>query len=112
MKHLIIVLIVQIVLTASAVAAGNAQAGKEKSATCVACHGENGISATPMFPNIAGQYEDYIYHALNSYKDGGRNNAIMVGIASALSDQDMKDLAAYYSSMDGLRPFGLPEKSN
>tara|TARA_X000000950_G_scaffold284699_1_gene388441 strand:- start:862 stop:1191 length:330 start_codon:yes stop_codon:yes gene_type:complete len=109
MKHLIIVLIVQIAFTATALAAGNALAGKEKSATCVACHGENGMSATPMFPNIAGQYEDYIYHALTSYKNGGRNNAIMTGISAALSDEDMKDLAAYYSSLDGLHPFGLPE---
>ena len=77
MKHLIIVLIVQIALTASAMAAGNVQAGKEKSATCVACHGENGISATPTFPNIAGQYADYIYHALNSYKNGGRNLSLI-----------------------------------
>ena len=109
MKHLILILIVQILFAASAIAAGDVAAGKEKSQTCVACHGESGISPTPQFPNIAGQYEDYLYVSLSGYKSGERKNAIMSGIVAALNDQDMKDLAAYYSSLDGLYKLGLPE---
>ncbi len=108
MKHLILVLLVQFVLTASAIAGGNADAGKEKSAACVACHGETGMSAAATFPNIAGQHEDYLYISLAGYKSGERNNAIMSGIVAALSDQDMKDLAAYFASQKGMHTFSLP----
>ncbi|MFK8026843.1 MAG: cytochrome c [Gammaproteobacteria bacterium] len=108
MKRLILILVVQVVFTASAIAGGNIAAGKEKSQTCVACHGEAGMSAVATFPNIAGQYEDYLYVALTSYKSGSRNNAIMSGIVAALNEQDMKDLAAYYASLDGLESLDLP----
>ena len=108
MKRLILMLVVQVVFTASAIAGGNADAGKEKSQACVACHGETGMSAAATFPNIAGQYEDYLYTALASYKSGSRNNPIMGGIVAALNDQDMQDLAAYYSRQSGLESLGLP----
>lgn len=81
---------------------GDAEAGKAKSATCAACHGETGISTTPGFPNLAGQYSDYLYHALKDYKLGKRKNAIMAGQVQNLSDQDMADLAAYFSKQKGL----------
>ena len=110
MKRLILILVVQVVFATSAIAGGNAAAGKEKSQACVACHGEAGMSAVSTFPNLAGQYQDYLYFALQSYKSGIRNNAIMSGIVAALSKQDMKDLAAYYSSLNGLESFVLPAK--
>ncbi len=110
MKRLILVLVVQVVFAGSAIAGGNVAAGKEKSQTCVACHGESGMSAVATFPNIAGQYEDYLYIALTSYKSGSRNNAIMSGIVAALTEQDMEDLAAYYASLDGLKSLDLPVK--
>jgi len=109
MKRLVLILLVQLVFTATAMANGNPVAGKEKSQACVACHTETGMSAVPTFPNIAGQYQDYLYHSLKSYKSGERNNAIMGGIVAGLSDQDMKDLAAYYASKDGLFSIGLPK---
>jgi cytochrome c553 len=109
MKRLILIFVVQIVFTVSAIAGGNAAAGKEKSQACVACHGESGMSAVATFPNIAGQYEDYMYVALTSYKSGSRNNAIMSGIVAALDEQDMKDLAAYYAGLNGLESLDLPE---
>jgi len=109
MKRLILIFVVQLVFTVSAIAGGNAAAGKEKSKACVACHGESGMSAVATFPNIAGQYEDYIYVALTSYKSGSRNNAIMSGIVAALDEQDMKDLAAYYAGLNGLESLDLPE---
>ena len=62
----------------------------DKANSCVGCHGVDGNSEVPNFPRIAGQYEDYLYQALKSYKNGGRNNAIMTGIASTLSEDQMK----------------------
>lgn len=68
------------------------------SQTCVACHGNDGIGILPEYPNLAGQHEDYLAHSLRAYKSGARQNAIMAGMAAALTDQDIKDLAKYYSS--------------
>ncbi len=103
MKRLIfIILLGQFIYHASVLAGGNVAAGKDKSQTCVACHGENGISPIAQFPNIAGQYRDYLYKTLTDYKSGKRNNPIMLGIVIALSDQDMQDLAVYFASQDGL----------
>lgn len=85
----------------TAYAGGDAGAGKDKSATCAGCHGAEGISATAMYPNIGGQYEDYLLHSLKEYKAGTRQNAIMQGMVAALSEQDLKDLAAYFSGLQG-----------
>ncbi len=83
-------------------AAGNAGAGKAKSAACAGCHGPDGNSTVPSFPKLAGQHADYLYHALKDYKSGKRKNPIMSGQVGNLSDRDMKDLAAYYASRSGL----------
>ncbi len=66
--------------------------------TCVACHGNDGIGIMPEYPNLAGQHEDYIATSLRGYKTGQRKNAIMSGMAAPLSEQDIRDLAKYYSS--------------
>jgi len=84
--------------TASA-ANGNAADGKTKSAACAACHGTDGNGIAPNYPALAGQYQDYLAQVLHEYKDGQRTNAIMNGMAAPLSDQDIKDLAAYFSSL-------------
>lgn len=65
---------------------------------CAACHGENGVSASPLFPNLAGQHRSYIEVALKGYKSGARKNAVMGGQAAGLSDADIKALAVWYSS--------------
>ncbi len=83
-------------------ATGNAEAGREKSAPCKACHGEAGVSVSPEFPKIAGQHRDYILVALRHYKAGKRKNPIMAGQAANLSETDMRDLAAWFSSQSGL----------
>lgn len=85
----------------SAQAAGDSTAGAEKAATCAACHGAEGIPQINTYPILAGQYPSYLTHALQSYRDGTRQNAIMAGFAGALSDQDIADLAAYFSSLPG-----------
>lgn len=89
-------------------AAGDAAAGKEKSTVCAACHGADGNSSIPMNPILAGQYADYIVRALKDYKTGDRQNAIMNGIAAGLSEEDMEDLAAYFSSQTGLTNLPKP----
>ena len=74
----------------------------DKMATCSACHGERGISPMGMYPNLAGQHHSYLEHALASYRDGTRKNPIMTGFASALSEDDIKAIVAYFSSQKGL----------
>jgi cytochrome c553 len=91
----------------SASARGNADAGKEKSAVCQACHGLDGKSVDPTYPNLAGQHEDYLQKALADYRAGRRTNAIMAGFAGPLTDQDIKDLAAWYASQDGLKDLSI-----
>ena len=86
-----------------AAASGNAQLGKAKSAPCVACHGVDGKGIAPNFPVIAGQYADYLVHTLKQYRSGERNNALMAPNAANLSDDDIADLAAYYSQLPGLK---------
>jgi cytochrome c553 len=84
-------------------AKGNPAAGKEKAAAiCASCHGADGNSPTADFPKLAGQHADYLEAALHQYKAGKRKNPIMAGFAANLSDQDMADLAAYFSSQQGL----------
>lgn len=65
---------------------------------CQACHGLDGNSATPDYPKLAGQYPDYLAKALRDYKSGARKNAIMGGMAGALTTNDIDNLAAYYAS--------------
>lgn len=78
-------------------AVGDAAAGKEKSATCAACHGADGNSMAPTFPKIAGQHASYIFEQLNAFKDGGRQDPSMSPQVANLNEQDMRDLAAYFS---------------
>ena len=77
---------------------GNPQLGKSKASSCASCHGEDGNSENSMFPRLAGQYESYLVRALSEYKSGARSNPMMMGFASTLSEEDMKDVAAYYAS--------------
>ena len=86
----------------AALAAGDAAAGKAKAAVCAACHGADGKAIQPAFPNLAGQHAAYIEKQLQDYKSGARVNALMVGQVAALSEQDMADLAAHFSSLAGI----------
>lgn len=88
-------------LPVAAQAAGDIEAGKEKSAMCAACHGANGVSQTPMFPTLAGQHESYLIAALEQYRGGQRKNPTMAPMAAALSDEDIENLAAYFAHQEG-----------
>lgn len=80
-------------------AGGDPKAGKAKAATCAGCHGQNGISNVPMYPNLRGQKEQYLVSQLKAFRDGDRSNPQMTPMAKPLSDADIANLAAYYSSM-------------
>lgn len=82
----------------AASAAGDAKAGKQKSATCSACHGADGNGgADPSWPKLAGQHASYLAKQLSNYKNGARVNAQMAPMAAPLSEQDIDDLAAFYA---------------
>ena len=101
MKKLLIASLI-VVLPSFAFAAGDAAAGKAKSAVCAACHGADGISTAPIYPNLKGQKEAYLVSSMKAYKSGQRQggmSAIMAPQASMLSDDDIANLAAYYASL-------------
>ena len=80
---------------------GSAEDGKSKALTCTACHGAEGNSANPLWPNIAGQHASYIETQLNAFKNGDRQNALMSAQAMMLSDEDMANLAVYFEGLAG-----------
>ena len=81
--------------------AGDPTRGKELSAACAACHGADGNSVNPEWPKLAGQGKTYLFKQLTDYKEGRRENVLMVGQVAGLSEQDMRDLAAYYAEQSG-----------
>jgi cytochrome c553 len=87
------------VSSGSAFANGNAVAGKAKAALCEGCHGATGLSNDDIFPNLAGQRYGYLVKQLEAFRDGARKGPLMNPIAGPLSDQDIKNLAAYFSSL-------------
>ena len=87
---------------------GDVAAGREKAATCGTCHGEAGISSVPMFPHLAGQPADYLYWELVAMKRAARPRLVMTPLVMPLSDQDMRDLAAYYASLPPGRSDSMP----
>jgi cytochrome c553 len=83
-------------------AAGTATAGTpEQVATCAACHGADGKAIAPIYPHLAGQYSNYLEQALREYRSGERKNMIMGPQAKALTDADIRALAAYYAALPG-----------
>ncbi len=100
MKNYLAITMSLLILTAfaPAQAGGDPEAGKVKSASCAACHGADGNSVNPEWPKLAGQHEGYLVQQLLYFSDGERDNAIMKGMVTGLSDQDRADLGAYYAS--------------
>ena len=93
-------LVASLGIVGAAQAAGDAQAGKAKTAVCAGCHGANGEGKAPN-PALAGKDEKTLVQALQDYKSGKRNNAEMKSFAAKLSDEDMANVAAYYASLKG-----------
>lgn len=99
MKHFIQVAAALLLLVnLPAFAAGDAAAGQGKSAICAACHGVDGNSVVPNWPKIAGQHASYLERQLGLIKSGARVVPEMTGIVGLLSDQDLADVAAYFST--------------
>ncbi len=100
MKKLTSVVIAGMLLGASgSVLAGDAAAGKGKAASCAGCHGPAGISSNPMWPNLASQKEGYLVKQMKAFRDDTRKDPLMAPMAKPLSDSDIDNLAAYYSSL-------------
>ncbi len=101
MKYKLAALTISILLSAMASAQslveGSAEAGQAKALTCGACHGPDGNSVNPVWPSIAGQHPTYIVEQLQAFKTGTRTEPLMLGQAMMLSDEDMRDLAVYFS---------------
>ncbi|CAM3060340.1 c-type cytochrome [Vibrio mytili] len=99
-------LILSLLASCSVWAQGSIEAGKAKSQTCVACHGADGNSLMDMYPKLAGQHAKYLEKQLQELKLGmtsggkqGRYDPVMSGMAMPLTDEDIADLSAYYSSL-------------
>tara|TARA_B100001179_G_C18569512_1_gene394453 strand:- start:766 stop:1377 length:612 start_codon:yes stop_codon:yes gene_type:complete len=101
MKKVVIVIVSVFIGNASvqlALAQGDASAGRSKAAICATCHGAEGNSELPMNPKLAGQNATYITKQLMDYKSGVRSNQTMSAMVLNLSEQDMQDISAWYSS--------------
>ena len=99
MKKIIICSIALMFTLSTGAQAGDAAAGKTKSAACAGCHSADGNSMVPTFPKLAGQNETYIVRQLKAFKTSkGRSNPLMLGMAAPLSETDMADLGAYFQS--------------
>lgn len=100
MKRSIAIAVLGLMPVAPALAAD--AAAPQKAAVCTSCHGERGAKPiAPTYPVLAGQYANYLEHALHEYKSGARKNPIMAAQAASLADDDIKALAHYFSVQDG-----------
>jgi cytochrome c553 len=98
-KHVLAALFASLMMLSTGAIAGDAEAGKNKSASCGGCHGMDGNSFVPTFPKLAGQNEVYIVNQLKAFKaNDTRKNEIMLGMSAGLSEQDMADIGAYYQA--------------
>lgn len=93
------VLVSVAVMASGAAVAADAAAGKAKSATCAGCHGAEGVSGNPLWPNLKGQKDAYLVKQLKAFRDGTRSDPMMSPMAKPLSDDDIANLAAYFSSL-------------
>jgi len=98
MKTLIIGLLIIGWLASSVASAADAAAGKAKAASCIGCHGMTGVSTNPLWPNLAGQHEAYLVKQMNDFKSGARKDPNMNALMMPLSESDMADIAAFFSS--------------
>jgi cytochrome c553 len=100
-RHLAAALAFAFALPASA---ADAEAGKRKAEACGACHGVDGNSASPEFPSLAAQPPLYVLYQLLNFRDGRRKSDVMVPFAAKLTDEDMKDIAAYFTAQKARAP--------
>lgn len=100
MKKLVLVTtLLSLPLLAGHTLAGDAEAGKKKATTCIACHGKDGISPNDIWPNLAGQKKGYLIKQIKAFRDGDRKEPLMQPMVKNLTDQDIEDIAEYYSKL-------------
>lgn len=99
MKAIRITLALAATLAVAPALAADAEAGKAKAAICVACHGADGISPNPLWPNLAGQKDQYLVKQMKAFRDGDRKDPLMAPMVATLSDEDIENLAAYYAGL-------------
>ena len=99
--HLIAITLAALPLIANNAIAGDAAAGKAKAVTCIACHGAQGISPNDLWPNLAGQKKGYLIKQIKAFRDGARQEPLMKPMVQNLSDEDIENIAEYFS---GLKP--------
>lgn len=93
-----ILALISLQAVAQTVDRGDAAAGQAKSAICAACHGADGNSVVPNWPKLAGQHADYLVRQVKLIKSGARKVPEMMGIVGSVSDQDMRDISAWYAA--------------
>ena len=104
MKYLTSVLIAFCFLAGNASwAAGDIEQGSAKAAVCKGCHGPEGVSINPLWPNLAGQHQAYLVKQITAFRDGTRTDATMQPFVGTLTDADIQDLAAFYASRSGCK---------
>src|SRR5665811_1365441 len=108
LKHPLSVSLLLACFWAASVLAADLTAGEQKAATCLGCHGPKGKSSNAQWPNLAAQQSTYIVSQLNAFKTGTRNNPMMQSMAANLSDDEITNLAAYYSSQAPVSAGGDP----
>lgn len=109
MKKLIMTLIVTLTLPSTLYAQADIEAGKLKTATCIACHGSDGNSPINTYPKLAGQHATYLQKQLLQFQSGERNDPTMTAMSATLSAQDIRDIAAFYMSQTTTPEMVSPE---
>jgi cytochrome c553 len=99
MNKILLLISALMLLVSTQVFAADAAAGKVKSAQCAACHGANGISPMGLYPNLAGQKEQYLTKQMADFKSGVRKDPTMQAMIAALSDEDVANLSAFYAGL-------------
>jgi len=93
-------IIFTLLFISSTALAGDIAKGKIKAKLCEGCHGVDGISVSSIIPNLAGQKEEYLAISLKAYKSGARKNGIMSSIVVTINNDDINNVAAYYSNLN------------
>lgn len=101
-KVLVPVMGLPLVLAFAPLTAQDEARGEGRSTECVACHGTRGVSENPMFPHLAGQNAPYLQIQLENFRDGTRYHPLMTPVAQSLTDQEIRELAEYFSNIGSL----------
>ena len=91
-------LIVSVLFLVPSAWAADIEAGKQRASACISCHGEDGVSFSPKYPNLAGQSAEYLAKQLNAFRSGERSDDFMTPMASTMNDADVENLSAYFAS--------------